>query len=177
MIMDTKKIFKINGVDIVVTDEGLVPIKPICEALGIDVEPQRRKLKDDEDLDSVTTIKVATGADGKQYEMVCLPHQFIYGWLFTINPKNVKQEAKEPVRKYRMECFNALYDYFNGRQERRNEQDNMERSLIAERDAIHEQESNMKAQLALIKKMGQEVERKIDRIRQERISNEPTLFD
>ena len=175
--METKKIFTINNVDIVVTNDGLVPIKPICEALGIDVEPQRRKLKEDEDLDSVTTIKVATGADGKQYEMVCLPHQFVYGWLFTINPKNVKAEAKEVVRKYRKQCYDTLYNHFNGLQERRNEQDDLERSLIAERNAVDELEKNLKEQLGIAKKQKLDIDRKIDRIRQERITNEPTLFN
>lgn len=174
--METKKIFTINNVDIVVTDEGLVPIKPICEALGIDVEPQRRKLKEDEDLDSVTTMKVATGADGKQYEMVCLPHQFIYGWIFTINPKNVKPEAKESVRKYRKACYDALYNHFNGLQQRRNEQDAMEKSLLAERDAVDELEKNLKEQMAIAKKQKGDIDRKIERIRQERFTDEPTLF-
>lgn len=123
--METKKIFTINNVDIVVTDDNFVPIKPICEALGVAYERQFSKLKEDEDFSSVITLRVTTGADGKQYEMVCLPHQFIYGWLFTINPKNVKPEAKESVRKYRKACYETLYNHFNGQQERRNNQDAM----------------------------------------------------
>ena len=44
--------------------------------------------------------------------MACLPIEFIFGWLFTINPKNVKEDARESVRKYRMECYRALYSHF-----------------------------------------------------------------
>ncbi|MBS2101384.1 hypothetical protein, partial [Carboxylicivirga linearis] len=28
------------------------------------------------------------------------------------NPKNVKAEAKEQIIKYRLECYNALFNYF-----------------------------------------------------------------
>lgn len=39
--METKIIAKVNNVDIVATsDEQLVPIRPICEALGIDANGQ-----------------------------------------------------------------------------------------------------------------------------------------
>ena len=43
-------ISKINSVDIVTVDsdgEIFVPIKPICEAIGIDVESQRDKINSD----------------------------------------------------------------------------------------------------------------------------------
>ncbi len=112
--METKFIAKINQVDITVgsDEKKLVPIKPICEALGIDFDSQRQKLKENEDLNSVAVLSTATGSDGKQYEMVCLPLQFVFGWLFTINPKNVKPEAQEAVRKYRMLCYNVLYRFF-----------------------------------------------------------------
>lgn len=118
--METKTVAKINQVNIQMvsnTKERLVPIKPICEALGIDVEPQRRKLNEDDFLSSVATSGVATGSDGKQYEMLCLPLEFIFGWLFTINPKNVKEEAREAVSKYRIECYRALYKHFSSQAE------------------------------------------------------------
>lgn len=112
--METNFITRVNNVDIVATNnaEKLVPIKPICEALGIDAKVQRNKIQDDSDLCSVGVLSTSTGADGKQYEMFCLPIEFIFGWLFTINPKNVKEEAQQVVRQYRMECYRALYEYF-----------------------------------------------------------------
>ena len=115
--METRVLAKVNNVSIVLTrDENnrkLIPIKPVCDALGIDEDVQNRKLKEDDFLSSVATLSVATGADGKQYEMVCLPYEFIFGWLFTINPKNVKEEARETVKKYRIECYKALFYWFS----------------------------------------------------------------
>lgn len=174
--METKKIFTINNVDIVVTNDGLVPIKPICEALGIEVEPQRRKLKEDEDLDSVTTIKVATGADGKQYEMVCLPHQFVYGWLFTVNPKNVKPEAKDTVRKYRMECFWILYNHFHEQEKRRAELDNTEKKLMAEVEAWIEKEKEGNELSTNAKKERRKAELRLEEWRKDKFSGQLSLF-
>jgi hypothetical protein len=110
----TKTIAKINNVSILMIENGdkLVPIRPICEALGIDEEAQRQKIKTDEILGSVTLLSKATGSDNKQYEMVCLPLKFMFGWLFTINSKNVNSEAKETVVKYKLECYEALYRHF-----------------------------------------------------------------
>jgi len=112
--MDTKVIFKINNVEILATsDEQFIPIRPICSALGIDFSRQLRKLKEDKCLSSLLFKTPSTGADGKCYNMVCLPSEFIYGWLFTINPKNVKPEAKDKVLRNRIECYKVLYKYLH----------------------------------------------------------------
>jgi esterase/lipase len=57
-------------------------------------------------------LSTSVGADGKQREMFCLPLEFVFGWLFTINPKNVSEEARPLVIRYKMECYRALYNYF-----------------------------------------------------------------
>lgn len=67
---------KINNQELVIISENtgkLVPIKPICAALGIDFKSQYAKLKDDENLSSVMVLSTTTGADGKNYERFCLP--------------------------------------------------------------------------------------------------------
>lgn len=116
--METKSVnvlAKINDVEIQVVNDKeniLVPVRPICEALGVAYEPQFTKLKEDEFLGSTITPSVIVAADGKAREMVCLPFEFIFGWLFTINPKNVKEEAREAVMQYRVECYRALFSYF-----------------------------------------------------------------
>lgn len=112
--METLTVTKVNEVMILVSNdpERLVPIKPICEALGIDSEPQRKKIQEDLDLSSTASLSMVVASDGKAREMLCLPLQYVFGWLFTINPKNVKPEAQEVVRQYRLECYKALFEYF-----------------------------------------------------------------
>ena len=113
--METKTIARVNNVAIVAGNDSqkLVPIKPICDALGIDYSTQVKKIKEDEDLQSTVGLSPIVAADGKDREMVCLPLEFVFGWLFTINPKNVKPEAQAAVRTYRMECYRTLYAHFS----------------------------------------------------------------
>ena len=67
-------ITRVNGVAILTSENEMIPIKPICEALGVAFEPQFKKLKEDEDLGSVVTLGVTTGADGKAYGVgACTP--------------------------------------------------------------------------------------------------------
>lgn len=111
--METRIITRVNNVDIVSTsDEQLVAIRPICEALGIDRKRQQDKIAEHPILSSVGGLAPLTGADGKTYDMYCLPYEYIFGWLFTINPANVKEEARESLIRYQQECYRALYEHF-----------------------------------------------------------------
>ena len=110
----TKELARVNGVSILVIEngDGYVPIKPICEALGVDPDSQRKKIMSDEILSPTTVLSTAVGADGKRREMFSIPYQYVFGWLFTINPKNVKEEARENMIKYKQICYEVLFKYF-----------------------------------------------------------------
>jgi len=49
--------------------------------------------------------------------MQTIPFKFVFGWLFRIDSRKVKPEAKETVVKYQVECYNALYDHFTRQSE------------------------------------------------------------
>ena len=168
--METRIIARVNNVDIVSTsDEQLVPIRPICEALGIDYSRQLKKIKDDLDLCSVVGESPTTASDGKTYKMVCLPVRYIFGWLFTINPNNVAPEAKEAVRNYRRSCYDALYDHFMGGQRRQIEQNKIEIALLEDLANYTQQKDSINRNIA-------ETKKKLETLRAERLSNEPSLF-
>lgn len=112
--MEINQVATINGIDIFAISEGAkqyAPLRPICKALDIDLPSQLKKIKDDQFLSSVLTLKRMISADNKRYMMSVLPLEYIFGWLFTVNPKNVKPEAKEDINVYRMACYNAFIDY------------------------------------------------------------------
>ncbi|KAA6332790.1 hypothetical protein EZS27_018748, partial [termite gut metagenome] len=46
----------------------LIPIRPICEMLGLDYSSQVQKIKEDADLSSTMVISTIVAADGKEYE-------------------------------------------------------------------------------------------------------------
>lgn len=108
----------INGVEILASPvkDGLVAIRPICEALNVEPSSQIKKIKEHPLYSSVVVLSTMTGSDKKRYEMVCLPVKKILGWLHTINPANVKPEARENLINYQEECEEAIYDHFFGKQ-------------------------------------------------------------
>ena len=110
----TSTVAKINNVEIVVIENGekRIPVKPICDALGIDFSSQLQKLKSDPILSSTMVLNTTVGADEKQREMVTIPFKFVFGWLFRIDSRNVKPEAAEAVLRYQVECYEALYNHF-----------------------------------------------------------------
>ena len=172
---------RINGVEIfAVKDEDgtiLVPVKPICSALGIDDRAQREKINDDEDLSSVGVLSTSTGADGKSYEMLCLPEKFIYGWIFTINPKNVTSSARNSVRMYRRKCYQALYDYFHGRAQRQQDLLDAERQAVARLSALETQIAESDSRTKELKAERAKAKSDIDQIRNSRLDDQPSLFD
>jgi len=103
---------KVNEVEIFIIegDEKRVAIKPICDALGIDYSTQVQRVKDDPILGSTVGLSPTVGADGKDREMVSIPFKFVFGWLFRIDSRNVKEESRESVLKYQLHCYNALYN-------------------------------------------------------------------
>jgi len=110
----TSTVARINQVDIVLIENGekRVAVKSICEALGVAFEPQFTKLKSDPILKSTVMLSITVGADGKDREMVTIPFKYVFGWLFGIDSRNVKEESREAVLKYQVECYDALYNHF-----------------------------------------------------------------
>ena len=88
--------------------EYWIAIKPICEALGVDFERQRRRLNNDEILGQLPSIQTVVAADNKLRKMLCIPEKFVYGWIFSI------QSSSTQLKEYKLECYNVLFDYFHG---------------------------------------------------------------
>lgn len=169
-----KIISKVNQVNIVAIEEKneqLVPIKPICDAIGISFQGQNEKIQNDEILGSTVKLSLMVGADKKEREMFCLPLKYVYGWLFTINPKNVKPEAQEAVLKYKMECYDVLYDYFVG---------GMHNQIVINKQEIDHMKriSDMESKKNVITEEIKAEKRKLDKIRQAKLKEEntPSMF-
>lgn len=168
----TTPITNINGVDIVSVEKDgdiYVPIKPICEAIGIAFPAQYTKLQEDDLLSPTVTIIVTVANDDKEREMICLPIRYVYGWLATINPGKVAPEAREAVLRYRRECYDVLYEHFTGSMRRTIETNNAEIELISQINAAISDERDAKIR----KKKAEEA---LEKLRKERLNQHPCLF-
>jgi hypothetical protein len=92
-----------------------VPLRPICELLGIQWSAQRRRINRDEILSEVTRILSVSVTDTlrtREREMLCLPLDFVNGFLFGINAQRVNPEVKPKLLRYQRECYQVLADAF-----------------------------------------------------------------
>ena len=87
-------------------------MKPICENIGLAWESQLTRIKRDEVL-SEGMIVMITPTKGGNQQMVCLPIEYINGWLFGIDIKRCKPEIRETLIMYKKECYQALYNYWH----------------------------------------------------------------
>lgn len=92
--------------------QPFIPMKPVVEGMGLDWKSQHAKLQGGR-FNSVMVMITTTGADGKQYEMACLPLRKLAGWLMSIHASKVRPELRYGVIDYQNECDDALWSYWN----------------------------------------------------------------
>ncbi len=64
-----------------------VAMKPICENIGLAWNAQFERIRRDDVLSSTVVMITIVAEDGKKREMLCLPIQYLNGWLFGIDVK------------------------------------------------------------------------------------------
>lgn len=105
----------INNIEIRFSQDGdtiFIPVKPVCEILGLSHPTQINSIKNHPILGSVVSVKDTTGSDGKTYQMLNLPLKYFFGWLFSIDARNVKAEASEALMAYQLKVYDAIYEKF-----------------------------------------------------------------
>jgi hypothetical protein len=98
-----------------------VAVRPIVESLGLDWSAQYRRIRRDpvlsEEIKMISVAVTATeirqrGEGAKDY--LCLPRQFISGFLFGINANRLQPELREKVIKWQREAHLFLDAAFTG---------------------------------------------------------------
>lgn len=150
----TKTLAKVNKVNIILIENGekYVPVKPICEALGINSNGQIERIKTDPILGSVNKMCLSTGADKKQYQMFSIPFRYVFGWLFTISADKVSPEARETVIKYQKECYDVLYSHFTAHADFYEHKQSVLREKDSELERIRSEFNTAKDRLDVAKK-------------------------
>ena len=91
----------------------LVPLRPICEALGLNWSGQLQRTQRDEVLGDELSVCVIHTEPGPR-PMQCLPLKHLPGWLFGISARRVRPELQDKILRYRRECFDVLWRAFAG---------------------------------------------------------------
>lgn len=86
------------------------PLRPICDAIGLDPEGQRQKL--DRHEWAATCKLQATGADGKTYEMLCVDFDTLLMWMGTLDASRVEERIRPKLVLYQREVKVAIRKHF-----------------------------------------------------------------
>jgi hypothetical protein len=95
-----------------------VPVNPICEYLGLDWSSQRKRINRDPILaEAAKGLVIMTnpsfgGRGGGPQELLCLPLDYLNGWLFGVSPNRAKPEIREKLLSYQRECYRVLSRHF-----------------------------------------------------------------
>ena len=92
-----------------------VVIKSICDAIGLNMDSVGRAIKSDEILGAEHTIQSVQVGQNQAREYLCLPIEYVQGWLFMVETGKVKTEIKETFITFKRECYRAMSDYFSGK--------------------------------------------------------------
>ena len=113
--MNANQVVQFNNQEIPVffhNNKPYVAMKPICENIGLAWHGQFERIKRDDVLSSTMCVIHMVAQDGKKREVVALPIGYLNGWLFGIDTNRVKPEIKPNLIKYKLECFDVLYNHF-----------------------------------------------------------------
>ena len=92
-----------------------IPIRPICDFLGLSWTGQRERIERDAVLSGeVRGVRVTRtpGAGGGTQTMTCLPLDYLSGFLFGVNVNRVKENVRERLVRYQRECYRVLAEAF-----------------------------------------------------------------
>ena len=91
--------------------EVWVPIRPVCDALGLAWQPQLKKLRAKPWAKTCDTFMVSQGDDQRR-RFSCVDLRSLPLWLATIEPSRVKPEARPALVAYQREAAEVLYRHF-----------------------------------------------------------------
>lgn len=165
---------KVNGIEIlaVVLEDGMtiVPMRPICDALGVNVGAQLDKAKAHPIYAPVIRLSRTTGADGKKYEMICIELEYVFGWILSIHPDNVSESARESLMAYQRECHHVLFMHFVHKAQRQHEANREEIRILEQLNAMYTQEKEVKSKI-------RELNSNLAKVRAARLDDQPSIFD
>lgn len=100
------------------SDGGVyVPIRPICDLIGIAFNAQGERISRDPILSQEAQYVRVTRMNSQRGNpnMLALPLDVLNGWLFGISANRIKKpDVRERVLQYQRECYRVLHNAFNG---------------------------------------------------------------
>ncbi|MEM7113741.1 MAG: phage antirepressor N-terminal domain-containing protein [Chloroflexota bacterium] len=92
-----------------------VPMRPLCNLLGLQWSAQSKRMKRDPVLSEATVSMSVMDTQSEPHQrrnMTCLPLDYVSGFLFGISASRAKPEIQERLVRYQRECYRVLNEAF-----------------------------------------------------------------
>ena len=110
-------------------DKIFVAVKPIADAMGLDWEGQRQRIKRDPILSEATFMTKVPFPNGPQNSL-CLHLDYLNGWMFKIqSARIVDADLRAKVQAFQRECYRVLNAHFSINRDRHIREENESTSL------------------------------------------------
>lgn len=107
--------FRGDSLDVVRLGDGdiAIPLRRLCDLLGVDVDTQAKKLR--ASSWATTVIMPVVAEDGKLRDVLCIHRRSIALWAASINANKVAPDLRPKLVAYQIECADILADHFLGK--------------------------------------------------------------
>ena len=92
-----------------------VALKPIMDGIGLHADSAWKSIKNDPILGAKHGVRRGLDAKKRGFPMQTLPIEYVHGWLFSIDASKVSSQAKPKLLKFKLECYQVLFDHFYGK--------------------------------------------------------------
>jgi len=90
-----------------------VPVRPICEYLGLAWSSQLQRMRRDDDLsEALRGVSLLRSGASQRYEVICLQLEYLPGFLFGITTSKVRADLRPQVKRYKRDCYRVLWQAF-----------------------------------------------------------------
>lgn len=90
-----------------------VPVRPICDYLGLAWSSQLQRMRRDDDLsEALRSVSLLRSGAGQRYEVVCLQLEYLAGFLFGITTSRTREDLQPQVKRYKRDCYRVLWQAF-----------------------------------------------------------------
>lgn len=98
------------------TGEVYIPLRQICDFLGVNWSGQRQRILRDpvlsEELQPCVVVTHTQGQPDQRRELLALRLDYLAGFLFGINAGRVKEKIRDRLIRYQREAYQVLHEAF-----------------------------------------------------------------
>lgn len=134
-----------------------VAIKPISDYLGLRWSGQFERIRRDpvlsEEAKLIRVTRINSESQRGRPDSLCLPLEYLPGWLFGIDANRVKSELRDGIIRYQRECFRILWQAFQSRAAT----SNVIPQLVADQAETHARVGNLERDVKVIDQSVKEI--------------------